>query len=396
MSKNVFFSGVLTGIAAVLMINAIYTSISNEQRIFSEAKINQIVEILETHHVNDICRASLEEGIYTGLVHGVNDPYTSYMSREAYQSFLQQTEGKFAGLGISVFVDRTDDSIVVQRTFRGFPGERAGILRGDKIIEVDGTPVTGVKLEEAVRMMQGPPGTSVNVRIRRESTNSTFDLEITRETIEVPTIDYRIVDNNIGYIRISGFERVTYDQFVTALESLQQSGVNSLIIDLRGNPGGLLDVVVNIADRVLPQGIITYTEDRHGNRRNHYSGVDRVEVPMAVLVNGGSASASEVLAGAIKDTNTGTLIGTQTFGKGVVQNLYTLPDGSAVKVTMATYFTPNGVNINQVGIEPDYIIDLDMELLRTYDFLEDIPEDKDDQLQKAIEVLNREQRTGNR
>jgi carboxyl-terminal processing protease len=270
--------------------------------------------------------------------------------------------------------------------FEGFPGAKAGIIPGDRIIRVDGNDVSGDTYEEAVAMLKGPPGTSVNVTLYREG-ECTFEIAIIREQIDIPTVSHRMLDDGVGYIRITNFDRVTYNQFVTAYEDLKSQNMQGLIIDLRNNPGGLLNIVTDMTNLLVPEGYIVYTEDRNGIREYIFSDAERhIEIPLALIVNGNSASASEVMAGAVKDMGVGSLVGTQTFGKGLVQNLFDLSDGTALKITIAKYYTPSGVCIHGEGITPCYIVDMPNELTTR---LSALSLEEDPQLQKAIDVILR-------
>jgi carboxyl-terminal processing protease len=261
------------------------------------------------------------------------------------------------------------------------------MLPGDKIIKVNGADVTGDKMDEAVDIMRGEPGTTVNVTIYRESELKKFDLTLERKIVEVPTVSYKMLENSIGYIELTQFDGVSYEQFKKAYDALNQAGQKGLILDLRYNPGGRLDIVEQIADLLIPKGPIVYVEYKgKGKKVDKESDANAVKVPLAVLVNGYSASASEVLTGAIKDYQVGKVIGTTTFGKGIVQSLIPLQDGSGIKVTTAKYYTPSGVCIHGIGIEPDYVVELPEELKNKLV----IDPAKDTQLQKAIEVVNQQ------
>ena len=272
--------------------------------------------------------------------------------------------------------DYTTGIITVVRVFDGSPSAEAGLQSGDILYMVEGEEVTGIDLSLVVSELKGEEGTPVQISILRET--DILEMTLTRKSIQVPTVESRMIDEEIGYIAITEFDDVTEDQFMTALGSLESQGMKKLIIDLRDNGGGLVDVTCAILDRLLPEGLIVYTEDKYGNRQEETSDAENYFAgDMAVLVNENSASASEIFAGAIKDYGVGTLIGTQTFGKGIVQSLFPLEDGSAVKITVSRYYTPSGNNIHEVGITPDIIVEADRESL------------EDVQLLKAIEVLSK-------
>ena len=348
-------------------------------------KLNHIYQIINTHYIGEFDVDFAIEMMFAGFVYGVGDPYTSYMDAVAHDQMRQETDGAFVGIGVSITVDTTDNRILVISPFEGSPAFEAGILPGDKIIRVDGHEVFGSDTSEAVRMMRGEIGTEVIVTILRESDNSVFDVPIIRDLIQIETVRSDILGGNIGYIRISQFSGVTYEQFSNAYNRLMDEGVEGLIIDLRNNPGGLLDVVGDITNMLVPEGIITFTEDANGHRIYTYSDEQHIEIPLIVLVNGNSASASEVLSGAVLDTGVGELLGTTTFGKGLVQGIFRLPDSSAVRVTIRRYFTPNGTSIHGIGITPTHYVEMPAELTNN---LSRLSVEEDIQLMEAISILN--------
>ena len=254
----------------------------------------------------------------------------------------------YGGIGV-VVTPGEDNLITVVSPIEDTPGERAGIKPGDKIIKVDGEEFTADEMDEAVKKMKGQPDTSVTITILRtdkNGNNQQIDLKIVREQIRLQTVKSDVIEGNIGYIKISSFDELTYDDFKKQLDSLMNKNISGLILDLRNNPGGLLDVCVDIADELLGEGIIVYTQTKDGEKQYEYSNKKHVDIPLVVLVNEGSASASEILAGAIKDHNRGVLIGNKTFGKGIVQRIRQLKDGSGFKLTVSEYFTPKGINIH--------------------------------------------------
>ncbi len=400
MKNQKFMLGVLVGVVTILVLNAVLvyvrpilpgtnifaSSLSSPIKATSiERKRNEIFSLLDKYYVNEYDEEICNESMFAGMVYGVGDPYTSYMDKATLTKFMEQTEGTYAGIGVVVSVDVKDNRIIAITPYEGAPGAKAGILPGDKFIKVNGEEVTGDGLDKAVSMMKGTPGTSVNVTIYRESEGRTFDVDIVREQINIPTVSHKMYDGDIGYIRITNFERVTYDQFVLAYNDLNNRKMKGLIIDLRNNPGGLLDVVTNITDLLVPEGYIVYTEDKAGNKSYTYSDTNRINVPLVLLVNENSASASEVLSGAVKDMGVGEMVGTTTFGKGLVQNLFQLNDGSALKITVAKYYTPSGVCIDGTGIEPNYVVEMPVELSVK---ISSLTLEEDVQLQKALEVVH--------
>ncbi len=389
--KKSFLKGVIIGIAGFLTFNFIFSGAMSAYRIFNkvelgpEDKIKEIYSVLDKYYINDYDKEKMTESMYTGLVYGVGDPYTSYFDIESLESFLEHTEGTYAGIGVVITSDESDNKIKVMSTFENAPGAKSGIQPGDKIIKVNGTEVFADNSDEAIEMMKGPAGTGVNITIFRKLENRTFDVTVVRENIDIPTVFPKMVTDDIGYIRISNFDRVTYNQFVTAYRDLDSKNMKGLIIDVRNNPGGLLDVVTNITDVLVPKGeTIVFTEDKAGKREYSYSKKENANIPLAILVNENSASASEVLSGAVKDLGAGVLVGTKTFGKGLVQNLIPLRDGSALKVTIAKYYTPSGICINGEGLTPDYVVEMNEE--KTFR-ISNLEVNEDEQLLKAIEVV---------
>ncbi|MDX9917554.1 MAG: S41 family peptidase [Gudongella sp.] len=349
-------------------------------------KLVTVRRALDDMYLREIDDDALREGQIKGMVAALNDPYSVYMSKKEYEDFNLETEGEYGGIGIMV-TPGDDNLITVVSPIEDTPGERAGIKTGDKIISVDGEDYFAENMDEAVSKMRGVPNTDVTITIFRklEGSSETFDVTLTRELIKLISVKSAIVDNDIGYIRITSFDVPTYDDFKTHLKALQSSDIKGLIIDLRNNPGGLMNVSTDIADELLGKATIVYTEDKYGRKDYIYSNAAMVDLPLAILINGGSASASEILAGAIQDNSRGLLIGTTSFGKGVVQRLKPLSDGSGIKVTVSEYFTPSDKNIHGIGIEPDVVVELneDAEGIGPDYF------DEDNQLQTAVEELRK-------
>ncbi len=347
------------------------------------AKIRQIEEMLDTYYVEDYDKELAEELMYTGLVAGVGDPYTYYLSADSLAEQVEKNSGHFVGIGVEIYAG-DDGYIVVSSVTPGGPAEAAGILAEDKITEVDGESITGKTAADVSALVKGEEGTDVTLTIFRESTGEVLEKTVTRQDIQVQTVSWRMMDDNIGYISITNFRENTYSQFKEALDTLEAEGMEKLVLDLRNNTGGLVKSAHEIGEELLPEGIMVYTMDKEGNREDTLCDDVYNDVPMVVLVNGNSASAAEILAGAIQDTGRGELIGTTTFGKGLVQRLFTLPDGSGLNVTIQKYYTPNGTSIHGVGITPDY----EVELPEKYAQQTNIPAEADTQLQKAVEVLS--------
>ena len=347
------------------------------------AKIRQIEEMLDTYYVEDYDKELAEELMYTGLVAGVGDPYTYYLSADSLGEQAEKNSGHVVGIGVEMYAG-DDGDIVVSSVTPGGPAEAAGILAEDKITEVDGESITGKTAADVSALVKGEEGTDVTLTIFRESTGEVLEKTVTRQDIQVQTVSWRMMDDNIGYISITNFRENTYKQFKEALDTLEAEGMEKLVLDLRNNTGGLVKSAHEIGEELLPEGIMVYTMDKEGNREDTLCDDVYNDVPMVVLVNGNSASAAEILAGAIQDTDRGELIGTTTFGKGLVQRLFTLPDGSGLNVTIQKYYTPNGTSIHGVGITPDY----EVELPEEYAQQTNIPAEADTQLQKAVEVLS--------
>lgn len=347
------------------------------------AKIRQIEEMLDTYYVEDYDKELAEELMYTGLVAGVGDPYTYYLSADSLAEQVEKNSGHFVGIGVEIYAG-DDGYIVVSSVTPGGPAEAAGILAEDKITEVDGESITGKTAADVSALVKGEEGTDVTLTIFRESTGEVLEKTVTRQDIQVQTVSWRMMDDNIGYISITNFRENTYNQFKEALDTLEAEGMEKLVLDLRNNTGGLVKSAHEIGEELLPEGIMVYTMDKEGNREDTLCDDVYNDVPMVALVNGNSASAAEILAGAIQDTGRGELIGTTTFGKGLVQRLFTLPDGSGLNVTIQKYYTPNGTSIHGVGITPDY----EVELPEEYAQQTNIPAEADTQLQKAVEVLS--------
>ena len=387
--KKTFVKGILVGIIIIVWGHTVASGgmvlyrRHFEQTMTVTEKIEMITAILEDRFVGDLDHQAMQDAMFAGLLYGVGDRYTSYMTAYQFRRFMEFAQGTYVGIG-AVVTRAGDGSVMIVSPYQGSPAYNAGLLPGDRIRKVDGEDITSNDLSVSIGMIQGQEGTAVNLTIYRELESTTFEVEIIRAVIEIPTIHYEMLENNVGYIRMTGFERVTYDQFVEAYESLTEQGMDGLILDLRNNPGGLLDVVVRITDRLVPEGLIVYTEDNRGNRREQRSDARQIEIPFVILINGNSASASEVLAGAALDHGVARLVGQQSFGKGLVQDIFPLPDGSAIRVTIATYYTPNGTSIHGYGLTPTYVVEIeDYQSARIHQLeLED-----DIQMQKAIEVI---------
>ncbi|MDF2593976.1 MAG: family peptidase [Clostridia bacterium] len=385
MKKDGFFRGAAIGF--LLSAIVLFTSTAFvDKYYYVDKKLLAIESVINNYFVGDMDRTKMQEGIYKGFVAGVGDIYTNYYTAEEYASFKEKSSGVYAGIGVQMTVDVTDNTILITEVFEGSPAQKAGILPKDKIIKAAGKTLTGDDFELVPKIVKGAPNTQVTVTIYRQSENKMYDFELTRQNVTYPSVSYKMIDKQLAYIKISQFEETTYDQFKKALTDVQGKKAQGIVLDLRNNPGGLLHITEKIADELLPKVLIVSTRDKNGTVDEAYADDKYTTIPIVVVVNGDSASASEVLSGALKDHKRAKLVGETTFGKGVVQSVVPLSDGSALKLTTAKYFTPSGICIQGIGIDPDYKVSLPEEILTRGNL-----QDKEDtQLQKAIEVVRQE------
>lgn len=345
-------------------------------------KLDQINSIIEKYYLyeNEVDADTLIDGIYSGYAAALGDPYTEYYDEEETSALYESTSGEFSGIGATMSKGLSSDEITVSNVYEDSPAEKAGMKAGDVITAVDGHSVSGQELETVVSWIKGEKGTDVTLRVLRNGEE--LELTATRDIIEVQTVSGEMKDGQIGYIAVSEFDTVTYEQFEKALNDLEAQGMEGLVIDLRGNPGGNLTTVTDMLKLLLPEGTIVSTKDKYGNTEEiTCDGTHEFKKPLAVLVNQYSASASEIFSGAVQDYGIGTIVGTTTYGKGVVQQLMDLGDGTCLKVTIAEYYTPNGRSINGTGVEPDVEVE--------YEYDEANPE-VDNQLEKALEIVAQE------
>jgi carboxyl-terminal processing protease len=353
----------------------------------SVRKFIQVKELLEQGFYQEVDTDTLLEGAVAGMADSLQDPYTVYFTKEQMQLFNEKSKGSYVGIGVVVTMGQ-DGLLTVVEPFENSPADKVGIKKGDKIIEVDGEDVTGIRDSDLiVSMIKGEENTKVKITIYRPSENSPIEFEIIRQRIKTINITSEVLPGNIGYIMLKMFDEEAGQDFNRLLDELLGKRVRGLIIDVRDNPGGSYAAVVKIVDRIVPEGLIVYTEDRNGKRQEEKSKPDELDIPVVVLTNGNSASASEILAGALKDHKKATIIGTKTFGKGLVQGAYTLEDGSGIKVTISRYFTPSGQCIHGVGIEPDITVELPDDYRDVP--VSQVPREEDTQLEKAIQVINK-------
>ncbi len=386
-----FLVSVLVVSAAVLSLLYVYKgngvpglSVTGESDLLNEDTLNKIQaleDVIDTYYYKtDVDKQDEADGIYKGLMNSLGDPYSVYYTEEELDEMMNNTKGIYYGIGAYVSFDNTINMARISGVMPGSPAESAELCVDDIIYEINKESTQGLTLEEVVGLIKGEAGTTVHLTLVRNGSASNVEVDVERAQIEVPTVSSEVFDNNVGYLKITEFDEVTYSQFVENMAELRAQNIEGLIIDLRSNPGGNLSTVCDIARQLLPKGVIVYTEDREGNREDYTcDGQNEIDIPVVVLVNQYSASASEILAGAIKDYNLGKLVGKTTYGKGIVQRIFDLKDGTAVKLTVSSYFTPNGINIHGVGIEPDVEVEYDGEAYA---------KDKTDtQLDKAKEVM---------
>jgi len=343
-------------------------------------KLYEVRSALYKYYDGTIDEAALEEGAIKGMTSALNDPYTVFMNKKEYEQFNTQTEGNYSGVGLQV--QAKDDSIVVVDVFEDSPSKKAGVLPKDIIEKVEGKDVTGKELEKAVSLMKGKEGTEVTLTLYREGKGN-FDVKLKRAKINLVTVKGEALDSNVGYIQITMFDENTAKNFTNKLKELQAKGVKSLIVDLRGNPGGLLNECVDMVSNFVPKDkVIVSTIDKYKNKKEYKSnGGVAIGLPLTILINEGTASASEIFSGAVRDYKIGTLVGKKTFGKGVVQTMLDTGDGTALKVTVSKYYTPNGENIHHTGIKPDVEIEYPDNLRqKAYD------RNTDPQFSKALEI----------
>lgn len=313
--------------------------------------LQEILEVLDQNYLEEFDRQELKEGAIEGMLDVLDDPQTTYMTPEDYENLMIQTEGAYGGIGIEVF--KEDDYVTIVAPIAGTPGEEKGLRSGDKILAVDGKDIVGVDLNEAVEMMRGEPGTAVILEIERPGVEEVLKFEIEREEIELDSVEYALLENGFAHLKVTTFQRTTGEEFREALNKAEADQARGIILDLRDNPGGLLDAAIDVAEQIVPEGPIVHVVGREEKLDTYYSEGEGVDTPMVVLVNQVSASASEILAGALQDTGAAQVVGTETFGKASVQNIQTLTTGGALRYTMAKYQTPEGRDIHETGLTPD-------------------------------------------
>ena len=382
--KKGFIKGALTGALLTLLVVSLAAcglQHINEGIISSdtETKLSYLKKLIDETYLHDVKEKDLNEGIYKGYVEGLGDQYSAYYDKKEAKELTESLDGSFSGIGAVMTQDASSGVITITQVYDDSPAKKAGIKAGDILYRVEEKTVTGKDLDKVVSWIKGKKGTKVNLTLLRGTNSDKIKVTATRDVINVETVKYKVLENQIGYISISEFDSVTGAQFAKALKQLQKKNIGGLVVDLRNNPGGSLSTVCDILDSILPKGLIVYTKDKNGKKEEYTSDEKhRLNLPMSVLVNGQSASASEIFAGAVQDYGKAEIIGTQTYGKGVVQNLFDLKDGTCVKLTTSEYFTPKGRNIDGKGITPDVKIE--------YKYNAKDPK-ADNQLDKAVSVV---------
>lgn len=349
-----------------------------------EDKIDEINGYIDAYFYFEIEEETQEEAIYDGIMAGLDDPYSVYYTAEEYADLMEENSGEYVGVG-AVVTQGADKAVTIVRPIPGSPAEEVGLMAEDIVVQVDDVEITNQDLTTVVEMIRGEEGTEVYIKVYRPSINDYVEFNVTRRVVENVTVNAEILEDNIGYIQVQQFYDNTDEEFIAAVKDMQSKNVKGIIVDMRDNPGGLLTSVVNMCDFIMEEGPILTTKDKYGRIIQQYDSTDEesLDIPMVVLINGNSASASEIFAGAMKDTGKAELVGTTTFGKGIVQSVLPLSDGTAIKLTIAKYFTPAGNDIHEAGIEPDYVV----ELPDGVESAVNVKQEDDTQLDKAIDII---------
>lgn len=389
MKHKEYTAGVLTGVLVVTLAvggvkfvqqrqyNGVLSDTSHVQ------KIEYLEKLIDQEYLGEVDNDEMAEGVYAGLVYGLGDVYSRYYTADEYAQETASTDGAYAGIGVSIQKNE-NGGVQIAECYEGGPGAEAGLQTGDVITAINDTDVTDMELSDVVSMIRENKDKTIVLTVLRENEDSSREISVDVTDVELPSVSGEMIDESTGYIQITQFTGVTPQQYKDTFAELKDKGMERLVIDLRDNPGGLLTSVCDILREILPEGLIVYTEDKYGNREEETcDGKNKLDMPLAVLVNENSASASEIFAGAVQDHGVGTIVGTTTYGKGVVQELRQLSDGSAVKLTVSNYYTPNGNSINKVGIKPDVEVKLASVLLNK----DEITHEEDNQLQKALNVI---------
>lgn len=401
--KNKFWIGVLAGMVFILVLcfgiktvlnmtgrllvigKSGASVIKNDALLDDDVvdKIDEIYSYMNIYYYGEFDKEDIYDSIYSGVMESLDDPYSVYYTPEEYKEMQVSTSGTYYGIGAGLTQNLKTMEVTISKVYRGTPAEEAGLKNEDIILSADGVEAVSVDVSELVQHIRGEEGTKVHMVIYRPSTKQTLEFDVERRHVELPSIEGEMLESSIGYIQITEFQDKTDEQFKDMVQKLQDKGAKGFIIDVRANPGGYLSTVVEILDQVLPEGLLVYVEDKYGNKDEYKSDAECIDLPMVVLTNESSASASEIFAGAMKDYNYATLVGKTTYGKGIVQNVIRLSDGDALKITVAKYFTPNGNDIHKVGVAPDIEVEYE------YAGPEDESYDKqyDSQFLKAVEIM---------
>ena len=388
-----FWKGAAVGGAAVVIamagrfvsIYGVDTVLTNRE--YAE-KLRTLERIIDTNYLEEKDKDALAEGMYAGLLYGLNDPYSCYYTAEEYEKQNTETEGSYVGIGVAM-QKNPDGGVKIAECYEGGSAYAAGIKVNDIISSIDGKDITDWEMEDVADYIKNREADAVSLTVHRENVEEALDISVKIADVELPSVYGEMLDKKTGYIEITEFKGVTFEQYKETFERLKEQGMERLVIDLRDNPGGLLTSVCDVLGWILPEGLIVYTEDKYGNKMEETcDGKHPLDMPLAVLVNEGSASASEIFAGAVQDYEVGTIVGTTTFGKGVVQGLYPMSDGSAVKLTVSKYYTPKGKNIHGEGISPDIKVKLNPELFNQTE----LTREEDNQLQAAVQSLEEQEK----
>ena len=381
MNTKTYILGLLSGIfialvmffmamGAVKYINRIkmYQNAQSEYEVedvtdsLVQEKLTVLEDTISEYFWKDVDKQVMVDGIYKGMLDSLGDPYSVYYTHEELLELQEQTQGIYYGIGAYISQDKETGYVQISKIIKNTPAEESDLMQGDYIYAINGESMYDKDSSYVVSKIKGEEGTKVTITVIREGESDTIDIDVERRQIESPTVEYQMFENGMAYIQITEFDLVTTEQFENAYKQANADGMKGFIIDLRSNPGGSLSTVCDIARMILPKGLIVYTEDKYGQREEYTcDGRNKIEVPLIVLTDGYSASASEILAGAVKDYGIGTLMGTTTYGKGIVQKVINMIDGSAIKLTVSTYYTPNGNNIHEIGVEPDIEVKFDAE-----------------------------------
>lgn len=410
MKKRIMMAALILIIACIGVIIGRWSAAQNTDSVYEDLRtFTEVFTTIKKSYVEDINPRELIRSAIKGMINSL-DPHSAYLTPEAYKEFQTETKGEFGGIGIQIGIK--EGILTVIAPIEDTPAWKAGIKAGDKIIKIDGQPTKDMNINDAVSKMRGPKGKPVTLTIQRDEWKEPKDITIVRDIIKIKSVKYKMIDNEIGYIKLTQFQEGTAQDLANALQNLKESGMRSLILDLRNNPGGLLQSAVDVSEQFLPpKHLVVSIQGRIGEKMQYYTEQLRpsyTEIPIIVLVNQGSASASEIVAGALQDWGRALILGVQTFGKGSVQSLIPLSDGSALKLTTAKYYTPKGKKIHAVGIMPDIVVKLESKngkevpVIREKDLEQhlrgekvepqekvpqEVSEKEDTQLQRAVDIL---------